>query len=209
MWANMSNGERLKLVLGSLAKISDGLNSMMQNIYENRISKIEEEQEANEEAGEQELARIERLEETGAISSEEAEARKRAAEDKTARKNEELEKKKAQLQQKQARWDKANSIIQATIATALAVAKALPNFVLAGIAAAMGAAQIAVIASQPIPKYAKGTDSHKGGLAVVGDGGVPETIVTEKERILLRLSLLWLTSLKVRRLYLMLWIWTG
>lgn len=86
MWANMSNGERLKLVLGSLAKISDGLNSMMQNIYENRISKIEEEQEANEEAGEQELARIERLEETGAISSEEAEARKRAAEDKTARK---------------------------------------------------------------------------------------------------------------------------
>lgn len=180
MWANMSNGERLKLVLGSLAKISDGLNSMMQNIYENRISKIEEEQEANEEAGEQELARIERLEETGAISSEEAEARKRAAEDKTARKNEELEKKKAQLQQKQARWDKANSIIQATIATALAVAKALPNFVLAGIAAAMGAAQIAVIASQPIPKYAKGTDSHKGGLAVVGDGGVPETIVTEK-----------------------------
>lgn len=181
MWANMSNGERLKLVLGSLAKISDGLNSMMQNIYENRISKIEEEQEANEEAGEQELARIERLEETGAISSEEAEARKRAAEDKTARKNEELEKKKAQLQQKQARWDKANSIIQATIATALAVAKALPNFVLAGIAAAMGAAQIAVIASQPIPKYAKGTDSHKGGLAVVGDGGVPETIVTDKE----------------------------
>ena len=180
MWANMSNGERLKLVLGSLAKISDGLNSMMQNIYENRISKIEEEQEANEEAGEQEQARIERLEETGAISSEEAEARKRAAEDKTARKNEELEKKKAQLQQKQARWDKANSIIQATIATALAVAKALPNFVLAGIAAAMGAAQIAVIAAQPIPKYAKGTDSHKGGLAVVGDGGVPETIVTEK-----------------------------
>lgn len=180
MWANMSNGERLKLVSGSLAKISDGLNSMIQNIYENRISKIEEEQEANEEAGEQELARIERLEETGAISSEEAEARKRAAEDKTARKNEELEKKKAQLQQKQARWDKANSIIQATIATALAVAKALPNFVLAGIAAAMGAAQIAVIASQPIPKYAKGTDSHKGGLAVVGDGGVPETIVTEK-----------------------------
>lgn len=179
MWNNMSDEERLKLTLEGLAKLSDGLNSMMQNIYENRISKIEEEQEANEEAGEQELARIERLEETGAISSEEAEARKRAAEDKTARKNEELEKKKAQLQQKQARWDKANSIIQATIATALAVAKALPNFVLAGIAAAMGAAQIAVIASQPIPKYAKGTDSHKGGLAVVGDGGVPETVITD------------------------------
>lgn len=179
MWNNMSDEERLKLTLEGLAKLSDGLNSMMQNIYENRISKIEEEQEANEEAGEQELARIERLEETGAISSEEAEARKRAAEDKTARKNEELEKKKDQLKQKQARWDKANSIIQATIATALAVTKALPNFVLAGIAAAMGAAQIAVIASQPIPKYAKGTDSHKGGLAVVGDGGVPETVITD------------------------------
>lgn len=75
------------------------------------------------------------------------------------------------MQEKQAKWDKANSIVQAGIATALAITKALPNLVLAALVGAMGAAQIAVIAAQPIPRYAKGTKDHPGGLAIVGDGG--------------------------------------
>ena len=118
---------------------------------------------------------------SGVISTEVGEARKRAAEQTTADKNKELEKQKAEIQQKQAKWDKANSIIQATIATSLAVTKALPNFVIAAIVAAMGAAQIAMIAAQPIPKYAKGTKdkSHPGGLAIVGDGGKREVILTD------------------------------
>ena len=57
----------------------------------------------------------------------------------------------------------------------------MPNFVIAAIVAAMGAAQIAMIAAQPIPKYAKGTKdkSHPGGLAIVGDGGKREVILTD------------------------------
>ena len=152
---------------------------MVTSAFDARIEQIEEEQEKNEEAGEEELERIEDLAESGAISTEEAEARKRAAEDRTAQRDKELEKQKAELKQKQARWDKANSIIQATIATALAVTKALPNFVLAAIVGALGAAQIAMIAAQPIPKYAKGTDNHPGGLAIVGDGGRQEVIETD------------------------------
>lgn len=42
----------------------------------------------------------------------------------------------------------------------------------------MGAAQIALIARQPIPKYKYGTDYHKGGAAIVGDGGVKEYVKT-------------------------------
>ena len=151
----------------------------MTDIYDARIENIEKEQEANDEAYDKEIERIEKLEENGAISTEEAEARKRAAEDKTAAKNAELEKKKAALQEKQAKWDKANSIVQAGIATALAITKALPNLVLAALVGAMGAAQIAVIAAQPIPKYAKGTKDHPGGLAIVGDGGKKEGIITD------------------------------
>ena len=45
------------------------------------------------------------------------------------------------------------------------------------IAIAVGALQAAVIAAQPIPKYAKGTEDHPGGLAVVGDGGRKEVAV--------------------------------
>lgn len=163
----------------SVRKIVSGITSLMTDIYDARIENIEKEQEANDEAYDKEIERIEKLEENGAISTEEAEARKRAAEDKTAAKNAELEKKKAALQEKQAKWDKANSIVQAGIATALAITKALPNLVLAALVGAMGAAQIAVIAAQPIPRYAKGTKDHPGGLAIVGDGGKKEGIITD------------------------------
>lgn len=162
----------------AVGKIVSGITSLMTDIYDAQIENIEKKQEANDEAYDKEIERIEALEENGAISTEEAEARKRAAEDKTAAKNAELEKKKAALQEKQAKWDKANSIVQAGIATALAVTKALPNLVLAALVGAMGAAQVALIAAQPIPKYAKGTKDHPGGLAIVGDGGKKEGIVT-------------------------------
>lgn len=155
----------------------NAINDLVSSVYEAKITKIEEEQEANTAAGEAEQERITELVEKKVITEEEGEARKRAAEAKTAKKNEELEKKKQQLKHKQAVWDKANSIAQAGIATALAITQALPNLVLAAIAGAMGAIQVATILATPIPKYAKGTDRHKGGPAIVGDGGVPELII--------------------------------
>lgn len=172
-------------LLKSVEKIVSGITSLMTDIYDARIENIEKEQEANDEAYDKEIERIESLEENGAISTEEAEARKRDAEKKTAAKNEELEKKKAALQEKQAKWNKANSIIQTTIATSLAIMKAYSETgpilgnIFAAIIAAMGAAQIAVIAALPIPKYAKGTKDHPGGLAIVGDGGKKEGIITD------------------------------
>lgn len=110
---------------------------------------------------------------------------KGTAEVRTKQKHDELEKQKADLEQKQAKWQKANSIIQTTIATSQAIMKALAEAgpfagpILAAVIGAMGAAQVAIIASQPIPKYAKGTDNHPGGLAIVGDGGRQEVIETD------------------------------
>lgn len=155
------------------------IGNLMSTLYERDIEKIEDEQEANEEAYNADVERIEALAESGAISEEEAEARKRAAEAETSRKNEELEKKKVQLQQKQAKWQKGVDIAQAGIATALAITRALPNLVLAAIVGAMGAVQIATIAATPIPAYKEGTKNggHIGGLAIVGDGGKHEVVV--------------------------------
>lgn len=155
----------------------NAINGLVSTVYDAKISRIEEEQEANSAAGEAEIERITELVDKKAITEEQGEARKRAAEDRTAKKNEELEKKKQQLKYKQAVWDKANSIAQAGIATALAITRALPNIALAVIAGAMGATQIATILATPIPKYAKGTDHHKGGPAIVGDGGMPELVI--------------------------------
>lgn len=179
-WGKLDDKGKLSFVLSSFAKIQDGITSIMTDIYDARIKRVEEEQEANEEAGEKELERIEKLENSGVITKEEAEARKRAAEQTTANKNKELEKKKEALQQKQAKWEKANAISQSIIATALAVSRALPNMVLAALVGALGAAQLATIIAQPIPKYAKGIDNHPGGLAIVGDGGKHEAVVTDR-----------------------------
>lgn len=186
VWKELTDGEKMERTTEMWASMVSGIGEMISSIYDRQIEAIEAEQEANEQAGEEEISRIEALEERGAITTEEAEARKRAAENKTAQKNAELEKKKAALRTKQAKFEKATSIAEAAIQIAggilqtiqqLGFPAAIPMIAALG---AMGAIQLATIIATPIPKYAKGTDSHKGGLAVVGDGGVPETIVTEK-----------------------------
>lgn len=186
VWKELTDGEKMERTTEMWASMVSGIGEMISSIYDRQIEAIEAEQEANEKAGEEEISRIEVLEERGAITTEEAEARKRAAEDKTAQKNAELEKKKAALRTKQAKFEKATSIAEAAIQIAggilqtikqLGFPAAIPMIAALG---AMGAIQLATIIATPIPKYAKGTDSHKGGLAVVGDGGVPETIVTDK-----------------------------
>lgn len=160
----------------------NAINDLVGTIYDAKIEKVEAEQEANQEAADAEQERISELVEKKVITEEEGEARKRAAEVKSAKKTEELEKKKAKLKREQAIWDKANNIAQCTMQTALAIMNAWAtapwpvNIAMAAVAGAMGALQLATIIATPLPKYAKGTKSHKGGPAVVGDGGEPELV---------------------------------
>jgi hypothetical protein len=78
---------------------------------------------------------------------------------------------------KRAQQQKAYDIANITTSTALAVIKAytegdpLTKIPRAILAAAAGAASLARAIAAPIPQYAKGTDSHIGGLAVVGEQG--------------------------------------
>lgn len=175
--------ENLDRWLNVASDVISNISGLVNAIFDGQIQKIEEEQEANTEAGEKEQERISELVEKKVITEEEGEARKRAAEAATAKKNEELEKKKAKLQRKQAIFQKATDVAQAGINTALAITNALTTspfplgIAMAAIAGAMGAVQIATILATPIPAYAKGTDYHKGGPAIVGDGGRSEVVV--------------------------------
>ncbi len=84
---------------------------------------------------------------------------------------EKLKKRGEQLQLRRARAEKRNAIIQAGISTSLAIVNALANnvppppfntpFVIA--AGALGAAQIAAIASTPPPQFAEGGYTGDGG----------------------------------------------
>lgn len=182
--------QQVSSLLGSLGEFGDQL-------FQNKINQLDKENEANQEAYDKEIENIEKLEESGAISTEEAEARKRAAEDKTKAKEEEIAKRKAELQRKQAIYDKAMNIAQVGMATALGIMKASPNLVLMALIGAMGAVQLATILATPIPKYKEGTDYHKGGLAIVGDGGVPETVLTPDGKLYLTPAFPTLTELPI------------
>ena len=160
----------------AISAVSDLFTAM----YDGQISKIEEQMDAEEAHHEAQIAQIDELEEHGTITKEEAELRKREAEARTAKAQEALEKKKAQAEYKRAVAEKANSISQIGIATALGIMKASPNWVMMALVGAMGAIQIATALAQPIKAYKEGTKGkpHPGGLAVVGDGGKTELVVS-------------------------------
>lgn len=159
----------------AIGRISD----FMSALYDNQIQKIEELLEAEQTRYEQEVNHIDYLAEHGAITEEEAEIRKRDAAAATAAKQEQLEKKKAQIEYRKALMEKANSISQIGIATALGIMMASPNIPLMAFVGAMGAIQLATALAQPIKAYAEGTKGkpHPGGLALVGDGGSQELVM--------------------------------
>jgi hypothetical protein len=95
--------------------------------------------------------------------------------------NEKFDKKKADADKKQAKRAKAVAILEATVATAAAVVKALPNVPLSIAAGVIGAAQIATIASTQIPAFADGGLVTGATLGLVGEG--PGTSMSNPEVI--------------------------
>ena len=172
--------KNLKKWLQTASQAVGAIGNLASTLYDAQIDRIEEEQDANDEKYDKDVERVDKLAKSGAISEEDAEARKRAAKSLTEAKNAELEKQKQEMARKQAIWEKATSIAQAGIATALAITEALPNIPLSSVIGALGAIQVATILATPIPSYAEGTkDSagHRGGTALVGDGGKHEVIM--------------------------------
>lgn len=91
---------------------------------------------------------------------------------------EEEDKRALELKRKQAKREKALNLFSAIVNVAGGVAKALNNpyplnIVLAAIAAAAGAVQIATIASQPLPTAAKGKYLETGDRHSAKSGGIP------------------------------------
>lgn len=148
---------------------------------EKELARLDKLSEENEQWKEDEIARIERLAEQGVISEEHADADIQAIEDQAAVREEEIEKKRIEAERKNAIYQKAQAVAQAAINIALAITAALKDpltsAIMIPLIAATGAAQIATILATPLPEYAKGTQDHPGGLAMVGDGGRAEMVV--------------------------------
>ena len=88
------------------------------------------------------------------------------------------ERKKA-IQRREAKAEKDLAIFNAIIDTAQAVVAALPNYGLAIAVGIIGAAQIALISSQPVPQFYKGTDNAPEGWALTQERGAE--VITDKK----------------------------
>ena len=148
--------ERAKKIEEAFRKSFGAISDLVNAGFDRRISLIDEEIQLNEDNTKRQLDNFKGTDEEKKEIEEAGEARR-----------EQLEKKKRQEQTRQARFNKAMNLAQAIADTASAVAEALPNIPQSLLAGALGAAQIAIIASQPIPQYAKGkkkTDSYQGRM---------------------------------------------
>lgn len=187
-------GDRAKEVIYDVTKLFEG------NVdkQKNAVQSLEDTQETNYEA---EVTRINTSSLTDQEKQEkliELEAQRNAQKEENARRQRELDLKKA-------KYDRAQSIMNIILDTAVAVTKqlAIGNIVEAVIVGALGAAQLAVAISTPLPTYKKGIGgetiekdfrfsnisvrgkSHPGGPAIVGDGGRAELAVLPNGKMVL------------------------
>tara|TARA_R100000541_G_scaffold20190_2_gene30053 strand:+ start:6067 stop:9375 length:3309 start_codon:yes stop_codon:yes gene_type:complete len=110
---------------------------------------------------EQEFQRLERQKEISILFAGESITAKEEIE-------RQYEERRRQIERRKAESEKRLAIFNAVIDTAQAVVAALPNYALAAAVGILGAAQVALIASQPIPAFAEG-GVHDGGLMLVND----------------------------------------
>lgn len=168
----MTDKERVEFALQTASQITYVFAEAFKQQTENEIRKVDDQRK-----------RVNELREVGAITEKEAEKRLK-----------QLDEKQRQIQIKAAQRDKQIAIFQAIIATAAAVAKALPVIPLAIAAGALGAAQIALIAARPIPKFAKGKKGPYEGLGIVGEAGAELIERNGRMEVATRPQLTWLNK---------------
>jgi hypothetical protein len=161
-------------ISGSLQSFAATLVQTLNAADNARIRSIEKQLSLLESRQERELLWAEAA---GASEEELATLRAQQA-DAQAAAEEAAEQRKAQMQTKMAKRQKAIDLMSATTGTASAIVGALGmkpftpfNLAMAGIVGGLGAAQIGMIAAQPIPAYATGGDFMTNGpqMIMVGD----------------------------------------
>jgi len=158
--------EELKNLRESLKELGiDTAGDILTNIIgENYDQRIQEVTDSLESWHALQLQNIEERKNKGLISDKEYQKQKEKLEADYEKKQKEAKTKAAKIEKEAALWEIA-------INTAVAIAKAAPNVLLMALAAATGAGQAAIVASKPIPKFAKGTQNAPEGFAIVGERG--------------------------------------
>jgi len=134
--------EKFDQAVNAIAEVVNVISQMYDVQFNNRVKQIDKEKK-------KELLALEEKHKKGLISEDDFQKQSAVI-------NQNYDQQRRELENKKAKKDKEIALFQATIATALAVAKAVPVVPLMILAGVAGAAQIALIASQPVPQYAEG-----------------------------------------------------
>lgn len=157
--------ERIAEISGRLA---DALTGLADAILASKIQAIDEE-----------IAKVDEKYERELENENLSEEQRKTLEEQREKDREALEKKKRKEERKQAILAKTLAAFQIALNTATAIIGALapppvglgpiagiPFSIAAGVT---GALQLGAVLAAPIPQYAKGTDNHPGGFALVGE----------------------------------------
>ncbi|WP_448607158.1 tape measure protein [Paenimyroides ceti] len=165
------NKEYAKKMEEIMQELHKALTDLTNAIFEARIQRIDEEIARNEEKTEREMELYEGNDEKQRQIQQRAEAEREV-----------LEEKKRKEQRKQAIFNKAMTISEIGMNTALAIMKAYADWgpimgsTFAVLISILGAVQTAAVLATPIPKYKTGRKGGKEEFAIVGDGGVSEVV---------------------------------
>jgi len=166
--------ERLKNIEEAIRAVTDfeaAAVNTINGLYERQIQSLERRKKALQDTANEEIAAVNRT----LDSQTNKQAKIELINAQSASKQAALEKQIAQRRRQQAVIEKAANAAQILQNTYVAVTKtyATAGFfggLFGAIAmAGIGAAQLAALLAVPIPEYHTGVDSHKGGLAIVGD----------------------------------------
>lgn len=154
----------------------NSIGDIFDSVFERRIENINAEIEAEE-------AKYDRLIALAARDDEQKATLERNKQERIKK----LEADRLKMQQKQAKANKAFAITDISINTARAILGIWADFpkadfgitaaIMTGVVAALGLAQIAAVAAQPIPQYKDGSDNIPSDqIAMINDGGFKEYI---------------------------------
>lgn len=153
-------------------EIQEAIKSIGDAYFTKRINQLQQEIDLIEERKARDIAAAT----AAAGTAEERAAKIRIIEANAQVAREQLQRRQRDFEVKKAQFDKAASIARIVQETAIQIVNNLDKPFLLGLIAAIGAAQLAAVIAQPIPRYKHGTEHHHGGPAMVGDGGKSELI---------------------------------
>ena len=163
-----------------LAKSSaEELKNIGDAIFERQMEQLRAKQAEDDKATEHEKENIQARAKSGMLTAKEADAQEAALALQKSNRDKQFAKENLKLRQQQAKFERDEAIFSIVINTAKAIVADLTKSPLKiAFDAAIGASELAVVLSKPIPQYAKGTSDHAGGLAIVGDAFRSELAIT-------------------------------